>query len=111
MTGSGYPPIPEYAFLSDCHTAALVGPDAAVEWMCAPRYDGPSVLARILDRRRGAWTIDVTDSDPPERHYVETSLVLRTQWNTPSGTIVADDFLARRTPKPPASAGSSPRGC
>ncbi|MDT0310557.1 DUF5911 domain-containing protein [Streptomyces sp. DSM 44917] len=69
VTGAGgYPPLGELAFLSDCGTAALMGPDAAVKWMCAPRYDAPSVFARLLDRRvGGAWELTVEGAGAPRR--------------------------------------------
>lgn len=89
------PGIGEYAFLSDCHTAALVAPDGALEWMCVPRFDGPSVFARILDRDRGgAWELDVAGARPVERDYSGDSLVLRTRWEGPEGSAVGYDFLA-----------------
>ncbi|WP_443689985.1 glycoside hydrolase family 15 protein [Nonomuraea thailandensis] len=95
MIVSGYPPIGSYAFLSDCHTAALVAPDGAVEWMCAPRFDGPSVFARILDRRRGgAWELHVEESFVAERGYLDETLVLRTRWEGAQGSVVVHDFLA-----------------
>lgn len=68
---AGYPPIADYAFVSDSHTAALIGPDGAVEWLCAPRFDGPSVFARLLDRGRGgAFTVDVEAAGRPVRRYL-----------------------------------------
>src|SRR5436190_2060945 len=45
----GFPPIADYAYLSDCETAALIAPSGNVEWMCAPRMDSPSLFAAILD--------------------------------------------------------------
>src|SRR5215216_3936217 len=45
---SPFPPIADYGFLSDCETCALVAPSGAIEWMCLPRYDGPSVFDALL---------------------------------------------------------------
>src|SRR5919199_1415313 len=54
-TGSPFPPIADYAFLSDCHVNALVAPSGNVEWLCLPRPDGPSVFAAMLDRAAGSF--------------------------------------------------------
>jgi len=90
-----YPPIEEYAFLSDGHTSALVGLDGGVEWMCVPRFDGPSVFARMLDRTRGgAFTVDVAGASLPERRYLDGSLVLESRFVAPDATVMILDFLA-----------------
>ena len=90
-----YPAIEEYAFLSDGHTAALIGPDAAVEWMCAPRFDAPSVFARLLDRTRGgAFELSVAGSAAPRRRYLDGTLVLESRFETESASVVVHDFLS-----------------
>ena len=50
---SSYPPIAEYAFLSDCEVGALVAPSGNVEWLCLPQFDSPSVFCPMLDRDVG----------------------------------------------------------
>ena len=52
---SAFPPIADYAFLSDCQTTALIAPNGNVEWMCLPRMDSPSVFGAILDRDAGTF--------------------------------------------------------
>ncbi|WP_308287263.1 glycoside hydrolase family 15 protein [Actinomadura parmotrematis] len=94
---AGFPPIGSYGFLSDCRTAALTAPDGAVEWMCAPRFDGPSVFNRILDRGLGgSFTLAVEGAGPPERAYTRDGLVLESRWRGRHGTAAAADFLAVR---------------
>ncbi|MGY1453740.1 glycoside hydrolase family 15 protein [Streptomyces sp. SS8] len=117
MTGRGaaeseaYPPIGEYAFLSDCRTAALIGPDAAVEWLCAPRVDSAAVFARLLDRATGgAWELRVADEGPSERRYAGTAPILETRWESSEGTAVGHDFLAVRPPGGQEHRGLVPTG-
>ena len=57
LGGSVFPPIAGYAFLSDCEVCALVAPSGAIEWMCLPRFDGPSIFGAILDRDAGRFTL------------------------------------------------------
>ena len=54
---SPFPPIADYAFLSDCHTGALIAPDGAVDWLCVPSFDAPSVFGTLLDRQSGFFRL------------------------------------------------------
>src|SRR5881398_558367 len=54
---SPFPPIADYAFLSNCHTGALVAPDGAVDWLCVPRFDSPSIFCTLLDREAGSFRL------------------------------------------------------
>ena len=57
LGGSPFPPIADYAFLSDCEVCALVAPSGNVEWMCLPRFDGPSIFGAMLDRDAGVFRL------------------------------------------------------
>ena len=89
-----FPPIGDYAFLSDCETNALVAPSGAVEWLCLPRPDAPSVFGAILDRSAGTFRLGPEEAIvPSQRRYLPGSLVLETTWHTPTGWLVVHDCL------------------
>jgi GH15 family glucan-1,4-alpha-glucosidase len=91
---SPFPPIAEYAFLSDCESNALVAPSGNVEWLCLPRPDGRTVFASILDRAAGGFRLGPTGvSVPAGRRYLPGTLVLETTWRARSGWIVVRDAL------------------
>lgn len=91
---SHFPPIEDYAFLSDCETTALVAPDGAVEWLCLPRMDSPSVFGAVLDRDAGRFRIGPAGLDVPSaRRYIPGTMVLETSWWTPGGWLVVTDAL------------------
>jgi alpha,alpha-trehalase len=91
---SSFPPIADYGFLSDCHTGALVAPDGAIDWLCVPRFDGPSVFGSLLDREAGAFRLGPFGINvPASRDYESGTNVLETTWQTPSGWVVVRDGL------------------
>jgi alpha,alpha-trehalase len=91
---SPFTPIADYAFLSDCHTGALVAPDGAIDWLCVPRFDSPSVFGSLLDRGAGAFRLGPFGINVPlARHYEPGTNVLETTWHTPTGWLVVRDAL------------------
>ena len=96
-TTDRFPPIAEYGFLSDCENNCLVAPDGAVEWLCLPRPDSPSVFAAILDRTAGLFRFGPTNTHVPhQRRYVPGTMVLETTWHTPTGWLTVQDLLVVR---------------
>ncbi|HSC25813.1 MAG TPA: glycoside hydrolase family 15 protein [Vicinamibacterales bacterium] len=87
-------PIADYALLSDCRSAALVGKNGSVDWLCFPRFDGPAVFARLLDESAGHWAIRPVEAAETSRRYRDRSMVLETTFRVPSGTIVLTDAMA-----------------
>src|SRR6266566_8536854 len=87
-------PIAEYALLSDCRSAALVNRAGSVDWLCFPRFDGPSVFARLLDDQAGHWSIHAVGASEVSRRYIEGTMVLETTFRTATGTAVMLDAMA-----------------
>ena len=91
---SPYAPIADYAFLSDCEAMALVAPSGAVEWMCLPRMDSPSVFGALLDRDAGMFRFGPDETTvPADRRYLAGTMVLETSWNCGAGWIIVRDCL------------------
>ena len=92
---SAFPPIADYAFLSDCETTALIAPNGNVEWMCVPRMDSPSVFASILDRDAGSFRLGPAHVNVPAgRRYIPGTMVLETSWETRTGWVIVRDALS-----------------
>jgi alpha,alpha-trehalase len=91
---STFPPIADYAFLSDCEVSCLVAADSAVEWLCLPRPDSPSVFGAMLDRRAGWFRFAPQNAGHPhDRRYIPGTMVAETTWHTPTGWVIEKDLL------------------
>jgi GH15 family glucan-1,4-alpha-glucosidase len=94
LGGSPFPPIADYAFLSDCESCALVAPSGNVEWMCLPRFDSSSVFGAMLDRDAGSFRVAPMDTSVPAgRRYLPGTMVMETTWGTRTGWIIVRDVL------------------
>ena len=87
-------PIADYALLSDCRSAALVSRAGSVDWLCFPRFDGPSIFARLLDEQAGHWSIRTVGATEVSRRYLERTMALETTFRTPTGSAVLVDAMA-----------------
>ncbi|WP_431949557.1 glycoside hydrolase family 15 protein [Nocardia lijiangensis] len=89
-----HPPIDDYAFLSDCETSCLIASNGAVEWMCVPRPDSPSVFGSMLDRSAGHFRIGPYGVNvPAARRYLPGGMILETTWQTDTGWLIVRDAL------------------
>jgi alpha,alpha-trehalase len=91
---SPFPPIANYAFLSDCHTGALIAPDGTIDWLCVPRFDAPSVFGTLLDRQAGAFRFGPFGINVPSaRIYEPGTNTLLTTWKTSNGWALVREAL------------------
>ncbi len=95
-------PIEDYALIGDTQTAALVGIDGSIDWMCAPRFDSSAFFAALLgDEMNGRWRIAAKGVERAERRrYLNGTLVLETEWRTATGVARVTDFMPPRTAHP-----------
>jgi GH15 family glucan-1,4-alpha-glucosidase len=94
--------IEDYALIGDCQTAALVGRDGSIDWLCWPRFDSAACFAALLGSRdNGRWRIAPADaSASARRRYREDTLILETDWETPDGMVSVIDFMPVRATQP-----------
>ncbi|MFH8803118.1 glycoside hydrolase family 15 protein [Streptomyces sp. NPDC017936] len=98
-----HPRIEDYALIGDEQTAALVGVDGSVDWLCLPRFDSAACFARLLgDEDNGHWRIAPRGVDGPctRRAYRRDTLVLDTEWETDEGAIRVTDLMPQRDRAP-----------
>ncbi|MCU1526286.1 MAG: glucoamylase, partial [Frondihabitans sp.] len=87
--------IEDYALIGDCHTAALVGKDGSIDWLCLPRFDSASMFAAILGNEdSGRWLVAPSDATSTStRSYIDDTFVLVTTWTTPTGEVEVTDLM------------------
>jgi GH15 family glucan-1,4-alpha-glucosidase len=86
-------PIADYGFLSDCRSAALVGGDGQVDWLCWPRFDSAAICALLLDSQAGCWWMRPVDDMISTQEYLPNSLILQTYFETDTGRVRVSDWL------------------
>jgi GH15 family glucan-1,4-alpha-glucosidase len=94
------PAIEDYALIGDCETAALVGRDGSIDWLCWPRFDSGACFSALLGTpEHGRWLI-APHGDPAEarvtRRYRPGTLILETEFETAEGAVTLIDFMPRR---------------
>ncbi|HEX9539346.1 MAG TPA: glycoside hydrolase family 15 protein [Streptosporangiaceae bacterium] len=97
--------IEDYAIIGDMQSAALVGRDGSIDWLCLPRFDSPACFAALLGtERNGHWSIAPAGAGPETtvtRRYQGDTLILETDWRTVTGRAQVIDFMPPRDSKPP----------
>src|SRR5689334_1300671 len=95
-------PIEDYAIIGDCETAALVGKDGSIDWLCCPRFDSGACFAALLGSPdHGRWLIACTSPDARvTRRYRPDTLVLETRFETDTGAATLIEFMPPRDNNP-----------
>src|SRR5215831_8346439 len=90
--------IEDYALISNCATAGLVGRNGSIDWLCLPRFDSPACFAALLgEPEHGRWVIaPVSLSYRVQRRYLDSSLILETMFETTEGLVKVVDFIGLR---------------
>jgi GH15 family glucan-1,4-alpha-glucosidase len=87
--------IEDYAMIGDCYSAALIGRDGSIDWLCWPRFDSAACFAALLGApENGRWLIAPVSASPNvSRRYVADTLILETEFQTETGTATVVDFM------------------
>jgi GH15 family glucan-1,4-alpha-glucosidase len=88
-------PIEQYALIGDCHTAALVGSNGSIDWLCFPRFDSGACFAALLGgREHGHWMVAPSgDVQAVSRRYRDGTMILETEFQTASGRVRIIDWM------------------
>ncbi|HKZ26646.1 MAG TPA: trehalase-like domain-containing protein, partial [Rubrobacteraceae bacterium] len=90
----GYLPIEDHGIVGDLHTAALIGTDGTVDWLCLPAFDSPSIFASILDDEKGGhFKLQPERYDRSQQLYLPDTNVLLTRFLSPEGVAEILDFM------------------
>src|SRR5882757_1574024 len=91
--------IEDYALIGDMRTAALVGNDGSIDWLCLPRFDSGACFASLLgSAKNGRWLLEAKGK--PTRRYEQGTLVLVTEWNAEHSVAELRDFMPMGTENP-----------
>ncbi len=87
-------PIEDYALIGDRHTAALVGRNGSIDWLCLPRFDSPACFAALLGtEEHGRWQLCPVEDYDVTRRYLDDSTVLETTFTTSTGAVSLIDLM------------------
>src|SRR6187549_2474481 len=94
--------IEDYALIGDTQTAALVGIDGSIDWLCLPRFDSGACFAALLGTpENGRWLLAPKRARrATRRSYRNASLILVTEWEVKGGTVRVTDFMPPRADMP-----------
>src|SRR3954469_17189379 len=94
--------IEDYALIGDCQTAALVGRDGSIDWLCLPRFDSGACFAALMGSPdNGRWKLaPAGEVKSARRRYVGNTLVLETEFETAEGAVAVTDFMPIRETTP-----------
>src|ERR1700741_2861651 len=94
--------IEDSALIGEPQSAALVGRDGSIDWLCLPRFDSPACFAKLLgDESNGFWRLAPVGPEMAERGgSVNDTLILETVWETSTGTVKVIDFMPPRHATP-----------
>jgi GH15 family glucan-1,4-alpha-glucosidase len=94
-------PIEDYALIGDCETAALVGKDGSLDWLCLPRFDSDACFAALLGTPdNGRWQLAPVGPAKVQRRYRQGTLILETEFETDHGVATLIDFMPLRKHHP-----------
>src|SRR5579862_3504818 len=86
--------IEDYALIGNCKTAALVGRDGSIDWLCWPRFDSPACFAALLGTPdNGRWLVAPREAAQITRRYRPDTLILETSFETRDGCATLVDFM------------------